>query len=73
MVKRMVVGLSKVSLLPADEILDGKGYTALSSLSLSLSMMATAATEVNAYLHHGAILLPHCRIHDSVLLQLPSQ
>jgi hypothetical protein len=38
-----------------------------SSLS-SLSMMVTAAAEVNAYLHRGAILLPHCRIHDSVLL-----
>jgi hypothetical protein len=69
----MVVGLSKVSLLPVDEILDGKGCAALPSLSLSLLMMATTATKVNAYLHLGAVLLPCCWIHDSVLLQLPRQ
>jgi hypothetical protein len=73
MAGRMVVGLSKVSSLPADEILDGKGCATSPSSSSSLSMMVTAAAEVNAYLHRGAVLLPRCQIHDSVLLRLPRQ
>ncbi len=68
MAGKMVVGLSKVLLLLEDEILDGKGCNALPSLLLSLLMMVTAAAEVNAYLHRSAFLLPHCQIHDIVLL-----
>jgi hypothetical protein len=71
MAGRMVVGLSKVSSFPEDEILDGKGCIGLPSSSSSLSMMVTAAIEVNAYLHRGTVLLPHCRIHNSALLRLP--
>ncbi len=63
------MGLEKVSLLLADEILDDKGCAAL----LSLLMMTTAAAKVNAYLHHGTVLSPHCQIHDSILLGLPRQ
>jgi hypothetical protein len=70
MAGRTAVGLSKVSLLPADEILDGEGCAALTSLLSSLSMMATTAAEVNAYLQGSTILLPRCQIHDNVLLRL---
>jgi hypothetical protein len=61
------VELSKVLLLPADEILYGKGCTALPSSLSSLLMMATAAAKVSAYLHHDAVLLPRCRIHGILL------
>jgi hypothetical protein len=64
-------GVEKGLVVAGDEILDGKGCAASPSLSSSLSMMATAAAEVNAYLHCGAFLLPHRQIHDSVLLRLP--
>ncbi len=59
--------LSKVSLLPVDEILYGEGCAALLSSSSSSSMMATAATKVNAYLHCSAVLLPRCQIHGVLL------
>jgi hypothetical protein len=58
MVGKMVVGLIKVSLLPANEILNGKGRAALPSLLSYSSMMATTATKVNTYLHRGAIFSP---------------
>ncbi len=64
---RTVVGLSKVSLLPADKILYGEGCPALPSLSSSSLMIATAAAKVNAYLNRSAVLLPRRRIHDVLL------